>query len=451
MIGLEWLALAMFAVFFLMLLTGYPVSLSFAATAVLFTAIGVALGVLKFAVIGTLPSRWFDTMSNFTLLAIPFFIYLGAVLEKSGLAEELLETVGILLGPIKGGMALAVVLVGTVLAATTGVVAATIIAMGMITLPVMLKLNYDKRLATGVISASGTLAQMIPPSLVLVLLSDQLGVPVADLFAGALIPGLMLSGGYAAYCLVIAYARPGVAPAMPLEMRQISGGALARKVARALVPPIVLIISVLGSIFFGIATPTEAGAVGAVGAVVLAALNRRLNWKLLRESAASTARATALVVMILFCSTYFSLVFDQLGGRQLMVNILTNLPGGMVGFLIVANLVVFILGIPLEFTEINFLVMPLLVPAAKALGIEGEMMVWFGIVMAVNLQTAFISPPVGFSLFYLQTVAPKEVSTADIHLGAIPFVFIQVAVLLLVIIFPGTVTWMVQLSNQLAR
>lgn len=449
--GLEWLSIAMFGVFFLMLLSGYPVALSFAATAILFTAIGVPLGAMKFAVVGTLPSRWFDTMSNFTLLAIPFFIYLGAVLEKSGLAEALLETVGILLGPLKGGMALAVVLVGTVLAATTGVVAATIIAMGMITLPVMIKLGYDKRLATGVISASGTLAQMIPPSLVLVLLSDQLGVPVGDLFAGALIPGLMLAGSYAIYSLVVAYTRPGAAPAMPLAMRQISGAALARKVVGALLPPVALIFAVLGSIFFGLATPTEAGAVGAAGAVLLAALNRRLSWGLLRDAARSTARSTALVVMILFCSTYFSLVFDQLGGRALMTAILTNLPGGMVGFLIVANLVVFVLGIPLEFTEINFLVMPLLVPAAKALGIEGEMMVWFGIVMAINLQTAFISPPVGFSLFYLQSAAPKEVSTADIHLGAIPFVAIQVVVLLIVIIFPGTVTWMVDLSNQVAR
>jgi tripartite ATP-independent transporter DctM subunit len=445
-VGYEWLSIAMFAVFFLMLLTGYPVSLSFAGTAILFVAIGVPLGAMKFAVLGTLPSRWFDTMSNFTLLAIPFFIYLGAILEKSGLAEDLLDTVGILLGPLKGGMALAVVIVGTILAATTGVVAATIIAMGMITLPVMLKLGYNKRLATGVISASGTLAQMIPPSLVLVLLSDQLGVSVGDLFAGALIPGLMLSGSYAAYCVGIAYLRPGVAPAMPLEMRQISGRALARKVVRAIIPPIVLIFSVLGSIFFGIATPTEAGAVGAAGAVLLAGLNGRLNRKLLSEAAASTARSTGLVIMILFCSTFFSLVFDQLGGRKFMTEILTNLPGGLVGFLIVANLVVFVLGIPLEFTEINFLVMPLLVPAARALGLEGEMMVWFGIVMAVNLQTAFISPPVGFSLFYLQSAAPKEVSTADIHLGAIPFVVIQVIVLLLVILFPDTVTWLVRIA-----
>lgn len=444
--GYEWLAIAMFAVFFIFLLTGYPVSLSFAATAILFTAIGVSLGAMRVEVLRLLPSRWFDTMSNFTLLAIPFFIYLGAVLEKSGLAEELLETVGILLGPLKGGMALAVIIVGTILAATTGVVAATIIAMGMITLPVMLRLGYDKRLATGVISSSGTLAQMIPPSLVLVLLSDQLGVSVGDLFAGALIPGLMLSGGYAIYCVGIAYIRPGVAPAMPLEMRQIRGRALAAKVAKALVPPIVLIFAVLGSIFFGLATPTEAGAVGAMGAVALAAANGRLTWGLLRDAASSTARSTALVIMILFTATFFSLVFDQLGGRTLITEVLTSLPGGLVGFLIVANLVVFILGIPLEFTEICFLVMPLLVPAARALGIVEEQMVWFGIVMAVNLQTAFISPPVGFSLFYLQSAAPKEVSTADIHLGAIPFVVIQLIVLLLVIFFPSTVTWLVTLS-----
>lgn len=451
MIGLEWLSMAMFAVFFLILMLGYPVSLSFAATAIIFSAIGVATGGMKAAVLGTLPSRWFDTMSNFTLLAIPFFIYLGAVLEKSGLAEDLLETVGILLGPLKGGMALAVVVVGTVLAATTGVVAATIIAMGMITLPVMVRLGYDKRLSTGVITASGTLAQMIPPSIVLVLLSDQLGVPVGDLFAGALIPGILLSGGYAAYCLIVAYTRPGAAPAMPIEMRQIKGTALLRKVMGALIPPIFLILAVLGSIFFGIATPTEAGAVGAAGAVFLAAIKRRLSRKLLSEAAMSTARVTALVIMILFCSTYFSLVFDQLGGRKFMTEILTNLPGGLIGFLIVANLVVFILGIPLEFTEINFLVMPLLVPAARALGLDGAMMVWFGVVMAVNLQTAFISPPVGFSLFYLQSVAPEEVTTADIHLGALPFVAIQVAVLILVIMFPGTVTWLVDLSNQAAQ
>lgn len=446
--GYEWLSVAMFLVFFIFLMSGYPVALSFAATAILFTAIGVPLGVMRWEVVRLLPSRWFDTMSNFTLLAIPFFIFLGAVLEKSGLAEELLETVGILLGPLRGGMALAVVIVGTILAATTGVVAATIIAMGMITLPVMLRLGYDKKMATGVISASGTLAQMIPPSLVLVLLSDQLGVSVGDLFAGALLPGLLLAGSYGVYCVGMAYIYPNLAPAMPIEMRQIRGVALVRKVARALVPPIVLIFAVLGSIFFGLATPTEAGAVGAVGAVALAAANRRLSWKLLKDAGESTARSTALVIMILFCATYFSLVFDQLGGRKLITEALTTLPGGLVGFMIAANLVVFILGIPLEFTEICFLVMPLLVPAATALGLVGDKMVWFGIVMAINLQTAFISPPVGFSLFYLQSAAPKEVSTGDIHIGALPFVIIQIVVLLLVIFFPSTVTWLVNLSSN---
>ena len=300
MIGLEWLSMAMFAVFFLILMLGYPVSLSFAATAIIFSAIGVATGGMKAAVLGTLPSRWFDTMSNFTLLAIPFFIYLGAVLEKSGLAEDLLETVGILLGPLKGGMALAVVVVGTVLAATTGVVAATIIAMGMITLPVMVRLGYNKRLATGVITASGTLAQMIPPSIVLVLLSDQLGVPVGDLFAGALIPGLMLSGSYAIYCLVVAYMRPEAAPAMPLEMRQIKGVALLRKVMGALVPPIFLILSVLGSIFFGIATPIEDGAVGAAGAVFLVAIKVRMSRKLIQVA----SMCSALVIVMLFMNLF---------------------------------------------------------------------------------------------------------------------------------------------------
>lgn len=439
-VGYEWLALVMFAGFFAMLLTGFPVAFSFVATAITFGLIGLSLGAFNLSILLLLPNRWFGTMSDFTLLAIPFFIYLGSILEKSGLAEELLETVGILLGPLRGGIALAVVLVGTLLAATTGVVAATIIAMGMITLPVMLRLGYDKKLATGVITASGTLAQMIPPSLVLVVLSDQIGVSVGDLFAGALIPGLMLSGLYAAYAVGLAYLRPQVAPPLPAEMRAIKGRALGAKVMRAIIPPVLLIFAVLGSIFFGIATPTEAGAVGAVGATVLAWANRRLNWKLLRDSAESTVRATSLVIMILFSSTFFSLVFDQLGGTLVVTEFLVSLPGGFWTFMIVANIVVFLLGVPLEFVEICFIVMPLFVPAAQRLGID---MVWFGIVMAVNLQTAFISPPVGFSLFYLQSAAPKEVSTADIHLGALPFVVIQLIVLVIVMFRPETVTWLV--------
>jgi len=440
----EWLAIAMFAGFFVLLMSGYPVAFSFAGTAFIFGAIGLALGAFNLDLLRALPNRWFGTMSDFTLLAIPFFIFLGAVLEKSGLAEELLETIGILLGPLRGGIALAVVLVGTLLAATTGVVAATVIAMGMITLPVMLRYGYDKELATGVITASGTLAQMIPPSLVLVVLSDQIGVSVGDLFAGALIPGLMLSGSYALYCLAIAYIKPNYAPALPLEARSLRGMALARKVMRALIPPIVLILVVLGSIFFGIATPTEAGGVGAVGALLLAAANRRFSWKLLRDASDSTLRTTALVIIILFCSTLFSLVFDGLGGTDLITRLLTSLPGGTVAFMIVSNIVVFLLGIFLEFLEICFIVMPLFVPAATLLGID---LAWFAIVMAINLQTAFISPPVGFSLFYLQSVAPKEVKTIQIHRGAIPFMILQLIILVVVMIFPQTVTWLVVKSG----
>lgn len=441
--GYEWLALAMFAGFVLILLSGYPVAFSFAGTAIIFGLIGLTVDAFELRRLLLLPNVWFGTMSNFTLLAIPYFIFLGAVLEKSGLAEELLETVGILLGPLRGGLALTVVVVGTLLAATTGVVAATIIVMGMLTLPVMLRYGYDKQLASGVIVASGTLAQMIPPSLVLVLLSDQIGVSVGDLFLGAVIPGLLLSGAYALYVLVVAYLNPKTAPPLPPEARTLRGMALFRKTLHAVIPPILLILAVLGSIFFGIATPTEAGTVGAVGSLLLAALNRRLSWSLIKDAAHATARVTALVVMILFCASLFSLVFDELGGKKYITELLVNMPGGLVGFMIVSNIVVFLLGIPLEFTEICFIVMPLFVPAVTALGIDP---VWFAIVMAINLQTAFISPPVGFSLFYLQSAAPKEVSTADIHKSALPFVGIQVIVLLIVIFFPQTVRWLVDLS-----
>jgi tripartite ATP-independent transporter DctM subunit len=435
----EWLAVAMFAGFFVLLLTGFPVAFSFAGTAIVFGLIGLALGAFDLNLLLLLPNRWFGTMSDFTLLAIPFFIYLGAVLEKSGLAEELLETVGILLGSLKGGLALAVVLVGTLLAATTGVVAATVIAMGLITLPSMLRYGYDKQLAAGVIAASGTLAQMIPPSLVLVVLSDQIGVSVGDLFAGALIPGLMLSASYAIYCVALAYIKPGIAPALPPEARTLRGWALARKVVGALVPPVLLIAAVLGSIFFGLATPTEAGAVGAIGAMILTVFNRRFNLRLVRDAGESTARTTTLVIMILFCSSFFALVFEGLGGSDLVTELLVSMPGGIIAFMIVSNIVVFLLGIFLEFVEISFIVMPLFVPAAQALGID---MVWFAVVMAVNLQTAFVSPPVGFSLFYLQSVAPKEVRTIDIHRGVIPFMVLQIIVLALVMIFPQTVTWL---------
>jgi tripartite ATP-independent transporter DctM subunit len=443
----EWLAIAMFLGFFVFLMSGYPVAFSFAGTAIVFGFIGWLMDGFDPSRLLLLPNNWFGTMSNFTLLAIPFFIFLGSILEKSGLAEELLETIGIVLGSLRGGMALAVILVGTLLAATTGVVAATVIIMGMISLPVMLRYGYDKQFATGVIVASGTLAQLIPPSLVLLVLSDQIGVSVGDLFLGALIPGLMLSGFYIVYALVLAYFRPEIAPALPVADRQLTGMALVRKVIKAVVPPLILVLAVLGSIFFGLATPTEAGAVGAVGSCLLAALNRKLNWELIRSAGHATAVVSSVVMTILICSSFFSLVFDALGGKELITDLLVNLPGGKWAFLVVSNLVIFFLGVFLEFIEICFIAMPLLVPAAQLLGID---MVWFGVVMAVNLQTAFISPPVGFSLFYLQSVAPPEVSTKDIHQGALPFIAIQFLMLLIVIAFPQTVRWLVDIASPVA-
>lgn len=442
--GFEWLAIVMFVVFFIFILYGYPVAFSFAGTGIIFWLIGMSLGAFNSRLLLALPNRWFGTMVDLTLLAIIFFVFMGAVFEKSGLAENLLETIGILMGPIRGGLALAVVIVGTLLAAATGVVAATVIVMGLISLPVMVRYGYDHKLATGVITASGTLAQLVPPSLVLVVLSDQIGVGVGDLFLGALIPGLLLAGLYALYVLVIAFLRPNLAPALPPEARTIHGWKLARLTLISVVPPLLLIFFVLGSIFFGFAAPFEAGAVGAFGAVVLAALNRNLSWKLLTEAARSTANITALVIMILFCSTFFSLVFDGLGGQNYVRDLLTALPGGIWGFIIVANIVIFLLGINLEFIEISFIAMPLLVPAAVALEVD---LVWFGVMMAINLNMAFISPPVGFSLFYLQSVAPKDVETLDIHKGALPFMALQGIALLLVILFPETVTWLVAASK----
>ena len=442
--GYEWLAVAMFVGFFFILISGYPVAFSFAGTGLVFGLIGWMVGAFEPSRLLLLPNNWFGTMGNFTLLAIPSFVFLGAILEKSGLAEDLLETIGILLGPLRGGLALAVVLVGTLLAATTGVVAATVILMGMLSLPLMLRYGYDTRLATGVIIASGTLAQLIPPSLVLLVLSDQLGISVGDLFLGALIPGLMLSGSYALYVLILAYFKPELAPALPLSDRQMTGITLARRVLKAVVPPLFLIFAVLGSIFFGLATPTEAGCVGAVGACGLAALNGKFNAKLIQDAAHSTAVVSAVVLMILFGSSFFSLVFDALGGKILITNLLVNLPGGKLAFLLVSNLVIFVLGVFLEFIEICFIAMPLLVPAAQALGLD---LVWFGVVMAINLQTAFISPPVGFSLFYLQSVVPKEVKTIDIHKSALPFMVLQGVVLILVMVFPSTVRWLVDIAQ----
>lgn len=438
--GFEWIAIVMFVLFLFLIMSGYPVAFSFAGTAIIFGAIGLALGAFDLNILRLLPNRWFGSMSDFTLLAIPFFVFMGAIFEKSGLAEMLLETIGMLMGPMRGGLALAVVIVGTLLAAATGVVAATVIVMGLLALPIMVRYGYDNKLSTGVITASGTMAQLLPPSLVLVVLSQQVGVPVSDLFVGALIPGLILSSLFAVFVLVVAFFQPHRAPAIPPEERTLRGWALIRRSMVAVVPPLLLIFAVLGSIFSGLATPTEAGAVGAFGACMLALANRNLNWKIIKQAGRSTANITALVLMILFCSTLFGVVFDNLGGQQFATELLTGLPGGYWGFVIVANIAIFLLGINLEFLEISFIAMPIFVPAALTLGID---LVWFSVMMAINLNMAFISPPVGFSLFYLQSVAPPEVQTIDIHKGAIPFMGLQGIALVIVMFFPATVQWLV--------
>jgi len=433
----DWLAPMMFVVVFILIFTGFPVAFALGGTALLFAALGVSAGFFDWALMYALPERIFGIMSNFVLLAIPFFIFMGTVLEKSRLAEDLLLTIGKLFGPMRGGLALAVVFVGALLAAATGVVGASVVAMGLISLPVMLRYGYSAELASGVIAASGTLGQIIPPSVVLVVLADQMGIPVGDLFVGSLLPGLMLAGMYMLYVGAVAIFRPAAAPALPPEEREPFGWSLMRQVAVAMVPPLVLILLVLGSIFAGIATPTEAGALGALGALILAALNRRLSMKALRGALDHTTRLTSMVVFLLIGSTAFTLVFRGLYGDVWIEDLLTTLPGGRIGFLVVANLVIFLLGFFIDFFEIAFIIIPLLAPAAALLGID---LVWFGVMIGVNMQTSFLTPPFGFALFYLRGVAPPEVTTAQIYRGAVPFIAVQLVGLLLIILFPEIVT-----------
>ncbi len=433
----EWMAPLMFVTVLILIFTGYPVAFSLGGTALLFAGIAVGSGILDWHFMLALPERIFGFMSNYTLLAIPFFIFMGTMLEKSRLAEDLLTTIGALFGPVRGGLAMAVVFVGALLAAATGVIGASVVAMGMISLPVMMRFGYANSLSAGVITASGTLGQIIPPSIVLVVLADQLGVSVGDLFLGSLIPGLALAGMFAVYVFATSHLRPSLAPALPKEERMQSGGHLARRVIRALLPPLALILVVLGSIFFGVATATEAGALGALGAMVLAAINRRLTRPALKETMDGTLRLTTMVMVLLIGSAAFSLVFRGLNGDIWIEDVLTNLPGGVIGLLIVANLAIFILGFFIDFFEIAFIILPLLVPAARALGID---MVWFGVMVGMNLQTSFLTPPFGFALFYLRGVAPPEVKTSDIYRGVVPFIIIQLLALLLLILFPGIVT-----------
>lgn len=432
----DWIGGVMFLGALVLIFSGYPVAFALAGTALVFLPLGVHMGLFDMNLMQALPQRIFSVMDNFTLLAVPYFIFMGTILERSGLAEDLLKTMGQLFGPLRGGLALAVVVVGTLLAAATGVVGATVVAMGMISLPVMLRYGYSKELSTGIIAASGTLGQVIPPSVVLIVLGDQLGVSVGDLFIGSLLPGIALAIMYAIYAGGVAYFKPDAAPALPLEERATDLKDLLKRVSLVMIPPLVLILLVLGSIFAGVATPTEAGAFGAVGAMILAAVNRRLDLKTMLGSMDTTAKLTAMVMFILVGSRAFSLVFRGFNGDLWVDSFLTHLPGGQVGFLIASNLVIFVLGFFIDFFEIAFIVLPLLAPAAVHLGVD---MVWFGVMIGMNLQTSFLTPPFGFSLFYLRGVTPAEVRTSQIYRGVVPFIVIQVIGLGLVVFFPQLV------------
>jgi GntP family gluconate:H+ symporter len=504
----------MFAGLIVFLLMGYSVAFSLAACGLFFGYLGVELDMLPASLMQALPLRIFGIMKNDTLLAIPFFTFMGLILERSGMAEDLLDTIGQLFGPIRGGLAYAVIFVGAMLAATTGVVAASVISMGLISLPIMLRYGYDRRLASGVIAASGTLAQIIPPSLVLIVIADQLGSSVGDLYAGAFVPGLVLTLLYAGWVLVVSIVKPAAAPALPPEARTIreddgSAGTpslllltilsvgsaiafgktrpedmpldelivlsmsvgiglaftlavanrilklnllsrMAERVTFVLIPPLALIFLVLGTIFLGVATPTEGGAMGAMGALAMAFGRQRLTTKLMKQALEATMKLSSFVLFILLGATVFSLSFQGVDGPVWVEHLLTALPGGQLGFLIVVNLLVFGLAFFLDFFELAFIIIPLLKPVANSLGIDP---VWFGILLAVNMQTSFMHPPFGFALFYLRSVAPHReyhdrltgktiapITTGHIYWGAVPFVVIQIAMVALIIAFPNLVS-----------
>jgi tripartite ATP-independent transporter DctM subunit len=433
---MEWLAPVMFLSLVAFLLLGYPVAFSLAANGLVFATLSIYLGLFDFSFLQALPERIYGIATNQTLLAIPFFTLMGLVLERSGMAEDLLDTLGQLFGRVRGGLAYSVILVGALLAATTGVVAASVIAMGLISLPIMLRYGYDKRLASGVIAASGTLAQIIPPSLVLIVLADQLGASVGDMYAGALLPGLILVGLFMLLVLVISIVKPDATPALPPSARTLPSAQLTTRIFTSLLPPLVLIFLVLGTIFLGVATPTEGGALGAAGALTLAAIKGRLKLTVLKQSMDTTLKLTSFVIFILIGSTVFALTFRGLSGDLWVEGLFSHLPGGVIGFLIAVNILVFLLAFFLDFFEIAFIIVPLLLPVALKLGIDP---IWFGVMLAVNMQTSFMHPPFGFALFYLKSVAPPEIKTTDIYWGAVPFLVIQLIVVGLVIGFPELV------------
>jgi TRAP-type mannitol/chloroaromatic compound transport system permease large subunit len=512
----ENMAPIMFFFLVIFLLLGYPVAFSLSALGLVFFFIGVELAPLSngtislnMALLQAMPERIYGVMNNDTLLAIPFFTFMGLILERSGMAEDLLDTIGQLFGPVRGGVAYAVVFVGALLAATTGVVAASVISMGLISLPLMLRYGYDRRVASGVIAASGTLAQIIPPSLVLIVMADQLGKSVGDMYEGAFIPGIVLAALYAGYIFLVTIIKPEYAPALPKEARTLGSGVtslgvmvavavviavalslyvlpgrvakgnenilaasigfavvyffaflhkqmkmdllsrLSQETILVLMPPLGLIFLVLGTIFLGIATPTEGGAMGAAGAILIALAKRRLSWDLTRQAVDSTAKLSAFVLFILIGARVFSLTFYGVNGHIWVEHLLVSLPGGATGFLIVVNIMVFLLAFFLDFFELAFIIIPLLGPAAEKLGID---LIWFGVILGVNMQTSFMHPPFGFALFYLRSVAPEReyvdkvtgktmqpVTTAQIYWGAIPFVIIQCIMVALVIGFPQMV------------
>jgi len=427
----------MFGGMVLFMLIGYPAAFSLAATGLFFGFIGIELGLIRPDFLGNLTYQLFGVISNDLLLAIPFFTLMGAILERSGLAEDLLDSIGQLFGPMRGGLSYAVILVGAILGAITGTVAASVIAMGVIAMQPMLRYGYSSRHTMGVIAASGTITQLIPPSLVLIVLADQLGRSVGDMYAGAIGPSLIQIGLFCIWVFIVSIVWPKDVPALPPEARSLSGWALLGKCLRGIVPSLGLIFLVLGTIFMGLATPTEAGAMGAMGALALAAVNRKFTWPLLYQAMATTMRITAMVVFILIGARTFSLVFQGVGGKVWIEDWLTSLPGGQIGFLFFVNVFIFLIAFFLDFFEIAFIIIPLLAPVAAKLGID---LVWFGVLICANIQTSFMHPPFGYALFYLRGISPPSIKSSEIYWGAIPWLFLQLVLVLILIFWPESVT-----------
>jgi len=440
------LAPAMFAGLILFLLIGFPVAFSLASLGLFFGFLAIEANYFGVEFMQALPARVFGIMSNELLLAIPFFTLMGVVLERSGLAEDLMEGFGQLFGSMPGGLAQAVIFVGAILGAITGTVAASVIAIGMISIPIMMKYGYDMKIGTGVIAASGTITQVIPPSLVLIVLAFQLGVPVGDMYLGAIGPSILQVLLFSAFILLVSVFQPQRVPALPPEARSLRGRALWSKLAWGMVPSLVLIFLVLGTIFLGIASPTEAGAMGSMGAILLALAHRRFNWRLLRESADGTMRITTMVIFILIGATVFSLVFQGVNGGKWIEHLLSHIPGGRLGFLIFINVFIFFIAFFLDFFEIVFIIVPLLIPTAHALGID---LIWLGVLLCVNMQTAFMHPPFGFALFYLRGIAPPEIKSRDIYLGSIPWIILQLVLVAMIITFPSIVDFWIAAEPKL--